>query len=77
MPTSPRNTQFQSPIRSNRYIKNGQLILAFSTIKYISDRITLSGWQTDMTDEEEKDFIAEVKELVEKNRDIEVALSKL
>jgi len=30
-----------------------------------------------MTEEEEDDFVAEVKKLVEKNRDIEVALSKL
>jgi hypothetical protein len=30
-----------------------------------------------MTEDEEEDFVAEVKKLVEQNRDIEVALSKL
>jgi hypothetical protein len=50
---------------------------AKSTIKYINTKTTLSGWRTGMTEEEEEDFVEEVKKLVEMNRDIEVALSKL
>lgn len=37
----------------------------------------MPGRRTEMTEEEEKKFVAEVKDLVEKNREIEVALSKL
>jgi len=35
------------------------------------------GLAAEMTEEEEKEFVAEVKKLVEQNKEIEVALSKL